>query len=113
MQLILTFKCIVMSIQKRFLTDKGVCQVTFILPESITNASKKVAVVGDFNAWNSEKHPMKKTKDGKYKCTVDLPLGKEYQFRYLLDETRWENDWEDDGLVPTPYKETFNSLVKL
>jgi 1,4-alpha-glucan branching enzyme len=102
-----------MSIKKRFLKDKGVCQVTFVLPESITEGSKKVAVVGDFNGWDSEKDLMKKSKDGKFKCSVDLPLGKDYQFRYLLDDSRWENDWEDDGLVATPFKETFNSSVKL
>ncbi|NOU19627.1 MAG: glycoside hydrolase [Bacteroidales bacterium] len=102
-----------MSIQKRFLTDKGVCQITFVLPESITNTSKKVAVVGDFNNWSSEKHPMKKNKDGKFKCTVELPLGKEYQYRYLLDDTRWENDWDNDGLVATPYKDTYNSSIML
>lgn len=102
-----------MSIQKRFLTGKGVCQVTFVIPESITEGSKKVAVVGDFNDWNSEMHRMKKTKDGKFKCSIELPTGREYQFRYLLDDIRWENDWEDDGLVATPYKETFNSSVKL
>lgn len=102
-----------MSIQKKYLTDKGVCKVTFVLPESIVNHSKKVSVLGNFNEWDAKKNPLKKNKDGNFKCRVDLPLGQEYQFRYLLDESRWENELEDDGLVPTPYEKTFNSVLKL
>ncbi len=101
-----------MSIQKRFLTDKGVCRVTFSLPKSIVEHANKIAVVGDFNGWCAEKNLMKKTKSGKFESAVDLPLGKHYQFRYLIDDDKWESDMEADGLSETPYKETFNSVVK-
>lgn len=102
-----------MCILKRFLTKRGVCQVTFILHKSVVTNSKRVALLGDFNGWCTEKNSMKKTKDGKFKCTLKLQPGKEYQFRYLLDGIRWENDWDRDGLTPTPFKNSFNSLLKL
>lgn len=102
-----------MCIRKKFLPNKGVCQVTFVLPNSVASNSKKVALVGDFNGWNSEINPMKKTKDGKFLCVLKLPMWKKYQFRYLLDNTHWENDWDGDGLTATPYKNCFNSLLKL
>ncbi|MDX1655300.1 MAG: isoamylase early set domain-containing protein, partial [Candidatus Competibacteraceae bacterium] len=38
--------------------------------------------------------------DGSFTVTVNLESGKEYQFRYLLDGERWENDWEADKYVP-------------
>lgn len=101
-----------MSIQKRFLTSKGICRVTFSLPKSVVENVSKIAVVGDFNDWCTERNPMKKTKNGKYEGAIDLPLGKEYQFRYLIDDDKWENDMEADGMTTTPYKGTFNSVVK-
>jgi len=102
-----------MCIRKKFLPKKGICQITFILPASVANNSNRIAVVGDFNGWSSEKNPMKKQKDGKFTCTLKLPMWKKYQFQYLLDDTHWENDWESDGLTETPYKNRFNSLLRL
>ena len=102
-----------MSIQKHFLPGKGVCQVLFTLPESYFDEAKKIAVVGDFNDWNHEKHFMRKTKDGRFQRKVELPVGKEYQFRYLIDDSNWDNEWEADGFVETPYEEIYNSMVKL
>ncbi len=101
-----------MSTEKKFLPAKGICRVVFTLPETVANHSKIVAVVGDFNSWNPDKHLMKKDRSRKFKCTVDLPTGRNYQFRYLLDHYRWETDWEADDLVGTPYQETYNSLLK-
>ena len=54
---------------------------------------------------------MKSTKEGKFSTTVDLESGKEYQFRYLIDETRWVNDSEADKFVPTIYGDSDNSVV--
>jgi 1,4-alpha-glucan branching enzyme len=102
-----------MCILKKFIPNKGICRVTFTLPESVATNSEKVALVGDFNDWDTNKHLMKKIKDGRFICIVNLPMWKKYQFRYLLDDTRWENDWDKDGLAETPFTETFNSLLIL
>ncbi len=91
-------------IKKQFLKTKPVCKATFTLPVEAAPKAKTVKVVGDFNQWNSEKAPkMKKQKNGIFKAVVELEAGKEYQFRYLIDEENWENDWEADNYVATPF----------
>ncbi len=100
-----------MSIQKQFLPEKGVCRVIFTLPESVVDHANKVAVVGDFNNWQTEKNLMKKNKTGRFTCTLELPIGRDYQFRYLIDKYNWESEWDADALAPTPYEETYNSVI--
>ena len=56
---------------------------------------------------------MKKLKSGVFKATVKLETGKEYQFRYLIDGTTWENDWEADKYVPNTMSFEDNSVVAL
>lgn len=101
-----------MSIKKIFYPEKGVCRVIFTLPESLRDHVKKVSIVGDFNNWHPEKHPMKKIENGKFEFTLELPLGKDYQFRYLIDSYKWESDKDADALVPTPYEDVYNSVIK-
>jgi hypothetical protein len=54
---------------------------------------------------------MKKLKDGSFSSTVDLPTDKAYQFRYLLDDQAWENDWNADAYVPSPLSFDDNSVL--
>ena len=54
---------------------------------------------------------MRKQKDGSFAVTLTLETGREYQFRYLLDGKRWENDWDADKYVPAPFSNTDNSVV--
>lgn len=101
-----------MSIEKKYFPKKGFCRVSFRLPDSITDHAERVAIVGDFNSWQPEQNLMKKDKQGKFKCAIDLPSGKNYEFRYLIDSCRWESEWEADGLAKTPYEETYNSVIR-
>jgi 1,4-alpha-glucan branching enzyme len=100
-----------MSIQKEYLTDKGICRVKFSLPPDAGNSSKKVCLVGDFNGWDRKRIQMRKGEDGSYSATLELKIGNEYQFRYLIDETRWENDNGADKQVPSSYQDSQNSVV--
>jgi 1,4-alpha-glucan branching enzyme len=100
-----------MSIQKEYLTDKGICRVKFSLPPDPGNPSKKVCLVGDFNGWDRKRIQLRKGEDGSYSATLELKIGNEYQFRYLIDETRWENDNEADKQVPSSYQDSQNSVV--
>ena len=43
---------------------------------------------------------------------IYLKAGTEYQFRYLIDGARWENDTQADGYAETPYF-SHNSIIKL
>ena len=75
--------------------------VTFELPASV--AADMVAVVGDFNDWSVDESPMKRTDDGSFRLSLALPPGRAYRYRYLIDGTRWENDWQADNYLPNAY----------
>jgi 1,4-alpha-glucan branching enzyme len=100
-----------MSIRKEYLKDTGFCRVKFILPRKIFNCRKKACLVGDFNKWEKDRILLRPQKDGTWSATVDLQIGKEYQFRYFIDDSRWENDDEADGLMPSPYPGSQNSVI--
>ena len=100
-----------MSIKKEYLADKGICRVNFSLPPDTGNSSKTVCIVGDFNDWNQKGIQLRKGEDGSYSATLELKIGIEYEFRYLIDETQWENDNEADKHVPSRYQDSQNSVV--
>ena len=98
-------------IKKQFLKSKPVCKATFTLPVEAAPEATDVKIVGEFNEWSIEDGvKMKKQKNGIFKAVVELETGKEYQFRYLIDNEEWENDWEADAYVATPYGSE-NSIV--
>jgi ActR/RegA family two-component response regulator len=101
------------EIKKEYLEGKKLCKVTFRLPSISAMEAKSVCIVGDFNNWNIHGNPMKKLENGDYVITLDLAPGKEYQFRYLIDESRWENSWKADKYVKSPYGDSDNSVVVL
>lgn len=95
-------------LKKKFLKTK--CKVTFILPESLMDENiETVHLVGDFNDWDEAATPLEE-KPQSYRVTVDLELGKEYQFRYLINSDQWHNDWHADRYVPNPFSGD-NSVV--
>jgi CheY-like chemotaxis protein len=99
------------EVGEKFLETKKVRRITFRLPKVAVTDSKSVCIVGDFNNWNTHASPMKKLKDGDYRIELDLELGREYQFRYLIDELKWENDWSADKYVRSVYGDCDNSVV--
>jgi 1,4-alpha-glucan branching enzyme len=100
-----------MSIKKRYFKKKGICKVTFSVPESEGSQVLKVHVVGEFNNWSTSTTPMKRSKKGGFTASLDLKPGQEYQFRYLLDDNRWGNDTEADKSADTPYGDARNSVI--
>jgi 1,4-alpha-glucan branching enzyme len=85
-----------MSIKKRYLKSKPLCNLTFILSKAAAGTANAVHLVGDFNGWDKTANPMKRQKNGSFAASLSLERGREYQFRYLLDRERWENDWQAD-----------------
>ncbi len=82
-------------------TKKGVCQVTFTVPKQ---ASDQTAyLVGEFNNWDQHATPMKRAAAGKLSVTLNLPAGRDYRFRYLLNETQWENEAQADRHEPNGF----------
>ena len=100
------------TVKKQYLKSKGACKVTFSLPKAAAPEAKVVTLVGDFNNWNETEAQMKKLKNGDFKITLELSNEKEYKYRYLIDSSRWENDWQADSYVPNPFG-CDDSLVKV
>ncbi len=100
-----------MSIRKQYLKSKPVCKATFRIPEETGNSAKTAHIVGEFNNWTFFSTPMKKLKSGAFTTTLDLEPGKEYQFRYLLDQKIWENERDVDKSVSSPYGDSENSVI--
>lgn len=84
-------------ITKSYAKNGQSCRVTFQLtPERKAGSA---AVLGDFNDWRPEAHPMERIQDGSFRLTVSLPAGRSYRFRYLFDGESWANDETADSFV--------------
>ena len=57
-----------------------------------------------------ENTPLKKSKNGEYKATLELENGQEYQFKYVIDGKEWINETEADKFVPNEFQSE-NSVV--
>jgi len=101
-----------MGLKKTFSKDKTKCTVTFTVSKEEAKGATQINIAGDFNSWSSTDTPLKfSAKDGSFSVKIELEANKEYQFRYLLDGARWENDWHADKYVPAPYSNADNSVV--
>jgi 1,4-alpha-glucan branching enzyme len=98
-----------MAIKKQFLKSKPVCKVTFTVPAEEAN---NVAVVGNFNQWNTEATQLKKLKNGSFKGTVNLDAGTSYEFRYVVDGT-YVNENEADAFAWNDFAGAENSVLEL
>lgn len=102
-----------MSIKKQYLKSRPVCKVSFRLDSNTAKSAKDVSLVGDFNNWQPMANPMKALKSGAFSLVLDLPTDcTQYQFRYLMDGGRWENDAEADGFLSNGMGGE-NSIVRL
>ena len=102
-----------MSIKKQYLKSRPVCKVTFRVSKEAAGEANSINIVGDFNAWQTDATPMKALKNGDFTCTLDLSTDRDsYEFRYLLDDKHWDNDWEADAYVPNAMM-TENSVIQL
>ncbi|MFK7924086.1 MAG: helix-hairpin-helix domain-containing protein [Bacteroidia bacterium] len=100
--------------KKQYSKSKPNCKVTFSLPQAAIGQGEKVVVVGEFNNWDEANGlPLAAKKDGSFSTIIELATGQSYEFRYLIDDSRWENDWTADSYVPSPFAGIFNSVVSL
>jgi 1,4-alpha-glucan branching enzyme len=87
-------------IEKQAVEKNGLVRVTFELPSAVW--ADRVNLVGEFNDWDTTATPM--TRDRRHddwRVTVELPVGRRYLFRYLLDGHEWVNEWHADDYVET------------
>jgi 1,4-alpha-glucan branching enzyme len=83
-------------IAKTYSKKADKCRVTFRIPVDIE--AESVSVLGEFNDWDPQAHPLKARKNGTFSTTMSLEAGQTYRFRYLADGEIWLNDEEADGL---------------
>ena len=102
-----------MSVKKQFLKSKPVCKCTFSLPKDAVKNAQSVTLVGEFNNWDPAAQPLKRLKSGEYKVQISLPAGERFQYKYLIDGQRWENDWQADDYEYVPEIGADNSVVQL
>ena len=68
----------------------------------------KVSLVGEFNNWDSSKHPMKCDDNGLWTKTVMLEPGI-YEYKFLADEN-WMTDTENQHSRRNGYG-SYNSVI--
>ncbi len=95
-------------IKKQYLKSRPVCKVTFAVDAG--KSTESAALVGDFNGWKAT--PMEPQKGGRFKTVLELEQGREYQFRYLIDQNEWRNEEEADKYVGNPFNGE-NSVVSV
>jgi 1,4-alpha-glucan branching enzyme len=80
--------------------DTGLLEVTFRIPNG--GGAERAFVVGDFNGWSPIADEMEREDEG-FVARLHLRPGSAYQFRYLLDGQRWENDFDADTYAPNGF----------
>ncbi len=87
---------------KREGSRAGVMRVTFQLPDTLQATS--VHLVGDFNDWDKHSLPLNRAhRNGPWEVTIEVERGHTYHFRYLVDGSVWQNDWDADGYAANPF----------
>jgi 1,4-alpha-glucan branching enzyme len=99
------------GLKRTYSKDRSICNVTFSLPKEAAPGAQSVVVAGNFNNWDPHVCRMKKLKNGDYSRMVKLAANHAYEFRYIIDDTRWENAWNADKNVWSPYGNCENSVV--
>ncbi len=100
---------------KKLNAKSGKYSVTFQipceqLPEEVV--ASQVNVVGDFNNWSISETPMQVADGIGYATTVKLKPGR-YEYRYLINDQHWYNDWEADGYEPNRLQNADNCILIL
>ncbi len=89
-------------------------KIIFTLPAEAVAEATEGLLLGDFNDWKPEEGVvMKKQKDGSLKTSIELETGKSYQYRYLLNDGRWENDYNAQEYVFADGYSVDNCLITI
>jgi 1,4-alpha-glucan branching enzyme len=87
-------------IEKKIIKSRQVCKVKFNIPKSELPAGlnvEEIALLGDFNNWDGQAHPLKRLRNGSYQVMVEFDPGQEIHFRYLANGKHWFNAWGADA----------------
>ncbi len=87
-------------IHKQLSPYPGHVRIVFELPSCLW--ADRIFLVGDFNQWDEKSTPMRQDRDGVWRATLDLPAGRNYQFRYMIDG-QWKTDYHADSFAQGSY----------
>lgn len=86
--------------------------VTFSLPAEALHDANEIVVLGSFNNWKPAKeYQLKKQKDGSASVTVSLEAGKTYEYRFLINGERWQNDYQAQKYEAVPGYSIDNCII--
>ncbi len=83
-----------------------VCFYTEATPDAET-----VHLVGSFDDWDTNAHPMKRLKDGRFMARRIFEPDFSHEYRYLVNGETWINEEEADNYVPNIHG-SYNCVVK-
>ena len=72
--------------------------------------AKEVALLGDFNEWNSKAHPMRHEGNGLWTKSIFIPAGK-YEYKFLIDG-KWVEDPRNEQTSPNCFG-NINSVLNV
>jgi len=98
-----------MAITKQYLKSKPICKITF----NISAEAENLAVVGDFNNWDSAATPLKKLKNGSFKGQINLDKDQSYEFKYIANGEHYFNDEQADSYRYNDYAGSENGVLNL
>ena len=98
-----------MAITKQYLKSKPICKITF----NISAEAENLAVVGDFNNWDSAATPLKKLKNGSFKGQIHLDKDQSYEFKYIANGEQYFNDEQADSYRYNDYAGSENGVLNL
>jgi 1,4-alpha-glucan branching enzyme len=76
-------------------------RVTFDVASSLW--ADEIHLVGDFNHWDHDSLPLAHSPHNGWRISLELDRGRTYQYRFLVDKTRWCNDVNADRYAPNPF----------
>jgi 1,4-alpha-glucan branching enzyme len=85
-------------IKKEAVKKTNQVKLSFVLPADSTRP--RISVVGDFNQWDPDAHPMAKRNNGTVSASVLLDPGQRVRFRYYIPPGEWFNDETADAYEP-------------
>ena len=63
----------------------------------------RVSLVGDFNDWTIDAEPMERIDDGTFHLARALPVGRRFQYRFVVNGQDWYTDPNAEEFEPDGY----------
>lgn len=103
-------------ISTSYVKSRNTCKVIFTIPQEELPKDlevKSAAVVADFNEWSIIANPMDFVKGVGYRTAIELAPNQSYEYRYLLNDVEWYNDWKAHSYTPNRLHNADNCVVSL